>query len=131
MASFLFPEESYRIRGAIFDVWNSLGGMHKESVIDHALAISFTKRGLAVRKQVSVPITYDGQKVGMYIPDFIIDNVILLELKSKPEFTLQDRRQFWYYLKGSNFKLGFLVNFGITLEIVRRVYDTARRSAPR
>lgn len=50
-----------------------------------------------------------------------------MELKAKPFFTKQDTEQFWKYLKGSNYKLGFLINFSPTkLQIKRIIYDTAR-----
>lgn len=63
------------------------------------------------------------------MPDIIINNEILIELKVKPFLTKEDEKQFWYYLRGSNYKLGFLINFGSrNLEIRRRVYDKARNS---
>lgn len=54
-----------------------------------------------------------------------------MELKAKPFIHKEDVRQFWHYLKNSNFKLGFLVNFGETngVKIIRRVYDSNRRSS--
>jgi GxxExxY protein len=65
--------------------------------------------------------------VGTYQPDMIVNGVVLIELKAKPFITKEDERQFWYYLKGSNFRLGFLINFGPKkLEIKRRVYDKKR-----
>jgi len=68
-----------------------------------------------------------GEKVGTYVPDLIINDCILVELKAKPFLTKEDERQFWYYLRGSQYKLGFLVNFSTQkLEIKRRIYDKAR-----
>lgn len=66
--------------------------------------------------------------MGTYTPDLIVNNIILIELKAKPNLTRQDIEQFWYYLKGSDYKLGFLINFGAPrgVQIMRRVYETAR-----
>lgn len=65
------------------------------------------------------------------MPDFVINGIILLELKCKPFITREDERQFWLYLKASNYKVGLLVNFGTQkLEIRRRVYDKARKNYP-
>lgn len=61
------------------------------------------------------------------MPDIIVNDEILIELKVKPVVAREGERQFWYYLRGSNYKLGFLINFGSNkLEIKRRVYDSAR-----
>lgn len=75
-----------------------------------------------------MPIYRLGIKVGVYVPDLVINEVIIIELKAKPFLHKEDIRQFWYYLKNSKFKLGFLVNFGKSdgVEIIRRVYDKAR-----
>lgn len=63
------------------------------------------------------------------MPDLVVNDVILIELKAKPRLTKEDINQFWYYLKGTNYLLGFLINFGAPngVEIIRKVYDTARK----
>jgi len=63
------------------------------------------------------------------VPDLIINDSILIELKAKPRLLKEDEKQFWYYLKGTDYKLGFLINFGAPdgVEIVRKVYDSARK----
>ena len=61
------------------------------------------------------------------IKSIIIDNKILIELKSKEFVTKGDEKTFWHYLKATNYKLGLLINFGPEkLEIKRRIYDEAR-----
>lgn len=124
---FLYEQESYLIRGACFDAWKEFKGMFKESVIDRALTIALEGRKLNVESQKRIDIYFQGKKVGTYVPDKIINEKILLELKAKPFFTKQDTEQFWKYLKGSNYKLGFLINFSpVKLQIKRIIYDTAR-----
>ena len=125
--NFLYEKESYDIRGACFDVWKEFKGMFKESIIDRALTIALEGRKLNVESQKRIDIYFQGKKVGTYVPDKIINEKILLELKAKPFFTKHDIEQFWKYLKGSNYKLGFLINFSPTkLQIKRIIYDTAR-----
>ncbi|KKT59756.1 hypothetical protein A3G55_03630 [Candidatus Giovannonibacteria bacterium RIFCSPLOWO2_12_FULL_44_25] len=127
---FLYERESYLIRGACFEVWKEFKGMFKESVIDRALNIALESRGLKVESQKRIDIYFKDKKVGTYVPDKIVEGKILLELKAKPFITKQDIEQFWKYLKGSQYKLGFLINFSPTrLQIKRVVYDTARKSA--
>lgn len=118
---------SLLIRKACFNVWNKFGSAFKESAIDRALTLELQKLGLRVEDQKRIDIRYNGKKVGEYVPDKIINGIILLELKRKSFLTRQDRFNFWNYLRGSHYKLGLLINFGDEkLEIKRVVYDKAR-----
>lgn len=127
--SLLYPDESYQIRGACFWVWKEFGSAFKESIIDKSLTKELRKRGLKVDDQKRINIFYQGEKVGVYVPDKIINDKIIIELKAKPFLHKQDIKQFWHYLKGTKYKLGFLINFGNKLEIKRIVYDTARNKS--
>lgn len=129
---FLYEQESYLIRGACFEVWKAFKGVFKESIIDKALTIALTEKGLKVELQKRIDIYFKEKKVGTYVPDKIVNDAILIELKSKPFVAKEDIEQFWKYLKGSKYRLGFLINFSPTkLQIKRVVYDTARqKSAP-
>lgn len=122
----IYEKESYEIHGACFWIWKEFGSGFKESIVDRALTIELKNRGLNVEDQKRVTIYYNNEKVGTYIPDKIINNAILLEVKCKPFLHRQDMEQFWHYLKATTYKLGFLVNFGNKLQIKRVVYDTAR-----
>jgi len=129
---FLYEEESYQIRGACFEIYKAFGGAFKEKVIDRALTKALKKRGLKIEDQKRIDIYFDGEKVGTYVPDKIVNKNILLELKAKPFLAKQDIDQFWKYLKGSKYRLGFLINFSpVKLEIKRIVYDKARKKYQR
>ena len=124
----LYEKESYLIRGACFDLYKKFGGAFKESVINKALVLELKNKGLKVEPQKRIDIIYLNEKIGTYIPDVVVNRKILIELKVKPFLTKEDEKQFWYYLRGSNYKLGFLINFGTRkLEIKRRIYDKARK----
>jgi GxxExxY protein len=132
VADFLYEKESYLIRGACFEVYKTFGGAFKEKIVDRALTKALEKQELKVEEQKRIDIYFDDEKVGTYVPDKIINNCILLEIKVKSFLTKQDIDQFWKYLRGSKYKLGFLINFGPTkLEIKRVVYDTARKKSQR
>jgi len=129
VSRFLYGKQSYAIRGACFDVWKAFGGAYKESVVERALKKAFMKRGLTVECQKRFAVRYEGDVVGVYQPDFVIDDRIIVELKCKPILTTGDRRQFWHYLKGTDYRLGFLVYFGPErLQVHRIVYDLARKT---
>jgi len=107
----LYPNESYEIIGACREVYKRFGGAFKESVVDKALAIALDKRGLKVESQKRIDIYFEGVKVGTYIPEKVINNKIMMEIKCKPYITDGDKEQFWHYFKATDYKLGFLVNF--------------------
>ena len=124
---FLYERETYLIRGACFEVWKEFKGMFKESVIERALVIAIKNKNLKAETQKRIDIYFQEEKVGTYVPDIIVNDCILIELKSKPNLTKQDIEQFWKYLKGSQYKLGLLINYSPILLVIKRVvYDTAR-----
>ena len=128
----LYSDITYQIRGACFEIWKEFGGAFKEKVVERSLARALKKRGLEVETQKHISILFDGEKVGEYTPDMVVNRCVLIELKSKPYIIKEDERQFWLYLKGSEYKLGLLINFGSDrLDIRRRVYDKARERFPR
>lgn len=120
----LYEEESYKIRGACFKVYNVLGGGIKEKIIERALTKEIALSGIEVENQVRIDVFYNKEKVGVYIPDFVIDKKIIIELKSKPFIGEEDEKQFWGYLKGSEYNLGFLVNFGPAKLTIKRFVHT-------
>ena len=127
MEKLLYENITYEIRGACFWVWKELGSAFKESIVDKALTEELRKRGLKVEEQKRINIFYNNKKVGTYIPDKIINDCVLVEVKRKTFLTKQDTEQFWHYLKGSDYRLGLLINFGDKgLEFKRVIYDNKR-----
>lgn len=105
----------------------SIGSAFKESIYQKALIEEFTQRNISFKSQQQIPVFYNEKKIGIYAPDFIIADKIILELKCLPKITFKEKKQVWYYLRGTNYKLLLLVNFGgAKLEIIRRIYDKAR-----
>ena len=126
----LYRDLTYRIRNALFNVKKELGGGHKEIVYQKALAHEFQRNSLSFSREVRIPIKYRGEGVGVYVPDFVIENKIIVELKAIPFVGQTEKKQLWTYLKGSSYRLALLVNFGPKeLTIERVVYDSARSSA--
>ncbi len=124
---FLYEKESYDIIEACQEVWKEFGGSFKETIIDKSLEIALKEKGYLVESQKKIDIYFKDKKVGSYIPDKIVNGIILLEIKCKSFLIKEDEKQFWHYLKASPYKLGFLINFSPKkLEFKRRVYDKAR-----
>lgn len=114
---------SYKIRGCVFNVYNNLGFGHKENIYQKALALELENKNLNFVAEKSLPITYQNKKIGIYKPDFIVDGKIVLEIKAVPFMPKSYEAQLTYYLKGTNYRLGFIINFGSPiLDIRRRIW---------
>ena len=123
----LFPELSFQVVGILFEVHNTLGYGYLEKYYQKAIAALLTKAKIKFIEQALVEIVIAGEVVAKGYADFIIDDKIILEIKCLPVLTFREKKQVWYYLKGTEYKLLLLVNFGgRKLEIVRRIYDKAR-----
>ncbi|HMZ88776.1 MAG TPA: GxxExxY protein [Chitinophagales bacterium] len=116
---------SYKVRGAIFTVFDSLGQGLPESAYEAALSHKLIIAGLNVRRQVSLPLVYDGVKMDIgYRIDLLIEDLVIIEIKSAENLTKVHHKQLLTYLKLSGHKLGILVNFNcsdITKNIFRKV----------
>ena len=118
-------EIAYQIRGAIYDVYNKLGPGLFELVYENALSYELKKRGLNVKSQVPINIVYDGIDMGAgFKMDLLVEDKVIIELKSVETFALVHHKQLLTYLKLTNLKLGILVNFNtseINKSIIRKV----------
>ena len=105
-------ELTYKIRGAIFEVYNTLGPGLLESVYEEALVFELLQRGLKVERQIEVPILYKGQELKTALRlDLLIENTIIVELKSVEEMKPVFAKQLLTYLRILNKRVGLLVNF--------------------
>lgn len=121
--NFLYEELTYKVRGVIFNIRKNLGSGHKEIVYQKAGAAGLEKAGISYIREARINVLYENKVVGIYMPDFIIDDKIIMEIKAKPFLHKKDIEQFWHYLKGNKYKLGLLVNFGFPegVQIIRRI----------
>lgn len=103
---------SYKIKGGIFKVYNSLGPGLLESVYEAALHYELIKEGLKIEKQVPVPVIYDEVKLDIgFRLDLIVENKVIIEIKSVEALSPVHHKQLLTYLKLTDKKLGILVNF--------------------
>ena len=105
---------SYKIRGAIFKVYNGRGPGLLESVNQAALMHELLKENLLVRSEVPVPVVYDNQKLELgFRLDLLVENKVIIELKSVECLADVHHKQVLTYLKLTNLKLAILVNFNV------------------
>ena len=108
----LYSDLTYKIRGAIFKVYNYWGPGLYEQVYEESLVYQLRKEGLKVEHQLPIPVLYDGVKVTCdFRLDILVEDKIIIELKSVEELHPVHYKQLTTYLKLANKKLGLLVNF--------------------
>ena len=113
---------SYIIRGSVFKVFNVLGPGLLESAYEAALIFELNKEGISVKSQVPLPLIYEGchLRVGYRI-DLLVENKVIIEVKSVEHLLDVHHKQLLTYLKLSKKKLGILVNFNCT-EISKSIF---------
>jgi GxxExxY protein len=128
----IYADITYKVRGAIFTVYNELGFGHKESVYQEALIKEFEVSNISYKKEVGLDVRYKGDIVGKYRPDFVIEDKIIVELKSVEFVPKSYEEQIIHYLKTTGYILGLLVNFGSNKLYIRRLIWTKnqRKSVP-
>ena len=112
---------SGNVIGCAFTVLNTLGIGFLEKVYENAPAYELRKTGLAVAQQRGVTVTYDGTVVGEYFIDLMVEQTLLVELKSVKALEEAHRAQCVNYLKASRLPLCLLLNFGKPRMEIKRV----------
>jgi GxxExxY protein len=103
---------SFKIRGSIFKVYNTLGPGLLESAYSNVLVYELTKQGLDVKKELALPLIYENEKLDVgYRIDIMVNDLVIIEIKSVEKLLDVHHKQVLTYLKLSGKKLGILVNF--------------------
>ena len=105
-------ELTYKIRGAIFKVYRSLGPGLLENIYEEALCYQLRKEGLVAECQVDLPVFYDGALLKSKLRlDILVENKVIIELKSVKKLEEVHHKQLLSYLRLTDKHLGILVNF--------------------
>jgi len=105
-------ELTYKIRGAIFKVYNTLGPGLLESIYEAALCYELQSMGLHVENQVKLDVVYDGHVLPVdFRLDILVEDSVIIELKSVEEIKQVFHKQLLTYLRIANKHIGILVNF--------------------
>lgn len=108
----LYPDLSYRVVGLAIDVHNKLGHGFLEKVYENSLMILLRNAGIKAEQQVSVKVYFEGEEVGFYLADILVEGAIILELKSQERITDANRAQTLNYLKATGYRLAIILNYG-------------------
>ncbi|TAG78741.1 MAG: GxxExxY protein [Burkholderiales bacterium] len=115
------PAKTEAIIGAAFRVHNALGAGFLESVYARALSVELTKLSIPHRVEYPINVFYDGQSVGEFRADLLVNNEIVIEVKAVTEMVGAHEAQLLNYLRATGLRIGLLINFGSKVTVKRRV----------
>ncbi len=107
----IFKDESFKIIGCAMEVINILGHGFNEKVYERAMAVELGLQNIPFLQQKKFNVDYKENIVGEYIPDLVVFEKIIVELKTIEKITDHERGQVINYLKTTEFKLGMIINF--------------------
>ena len=110
-----FDELSHRVIGCALEVHRALGPGLMESTYEHCLARELELRGIRFARQQPLPVEYKGARLGCgYRVDLLIEDALIVELKSVAQLERIHEAQLLTYLKLAGVKVGLLINFNVT-----------------
>jgi GxxExxY protein len=112
MTEILYKDLSYKIVGLAMDVHRQLGYGYLEKVYENALMVLFLREGIEAKQQHPVIVHFEGVVVGTYVADILVQDSIILELKSLDRISDVHRAQALNYLKATGLRLAIILNFG-------------------
>src|SRR5210317_1728407 len=114
-------ELTYLINGAIFEVNRILGPGFLEKVYENALLMELKARGIKAAAQYPIKVRYKDQIVGEYFADLLVEDQVIIELKTVDKIEKIHEAQLLNYLKATGIKVGLLVNFKNTKADIKRM----------
>lgn len=128
-SALLYPRLGYIIQGCIFETRKQYGPGQKEIIYHRILEEKLVNKGLTVEKEkrINVYSQDSGKVIGLYQPDILVQQKIILEIKSSSFTTRTDEKQLYHYLRNSSYELGFLVNFSTPKLYLKRIIYTNDR----
>lgn len=118
MSKLVHENETYQIRGAIFEVYREKGSGFLEPVYQECLEIELGLRGIRFTARQELSLSHKGRPLKqVYIPDFICFERVIVEIKAVDALTEKHRAQLFNYLKATGLRVGLLVNFGAHPEV--------------
>ncbi len=122
MKNFPHQELTKKIIGIYYDVYNELGYGFLERVYQNAMLIELKKRGFQVECNKKLIVYYKQDIVGEYVPDIIVNDLIILELKAVEYLIEAHENQILNYLKATDCEIGLVLNFGKDPQFIRKIF---------
>lgn len=126
-----YEELTRRVIGCAYAVYNRMGFGYLESVYEKCLLIELGKAGIRAASQVPIVVRYDGHIVGEFVADILVEDVVIVELKSVGTLVEAHEVQLVNYLVATGKPVGLLVNFGPdTVQVKRKLRELPVPSGP-
>ena len=125
-----YQELTEKIIGCAYSVYNKMGFGFLESVYEKCLLIEFRKEGLNAETQKPITISYDGEIVGEFAVDMLVEDVVIVELKSVKQIAKVHEAQLVNYLVATGKPVGLIINFGEYKVEIRRKVRSLRQLKP-
>jgi len=109
-------------------VYPELGYGFLEKVYENSLAIALQEMGLVIQQQEKITVLFQGNVVGEYFADMVVENVVIVELKAVSQIKREHEAQLLNYLRATPYEVGLLLNFGPKPEFRRKVFDNDRKT---
>ena len=113
--------------GVFFHVYNALGYGFPEKVYHRAMLISLRKDGWNVESEKKISVFFEGENVGDYYADIIVEGKVILELKSIDSILNQNEIQLMNYLRSTEMEVGLLFNFGKSAQFKRKYFTNDKK----
>ena len=107
----LHQELAYRVVGLAMEAHTKLGNGFLEKVYENALMVLLRKAGIEAIQQMPITVSFEGEAVGSYFADILVENKIILELKTVSEISESHKAQALNYLKATGLDLAIILNF--------------------
>ncbi|NUO07513.1 MAG: GxxExxY protein [Candidatus Brocadia sp.] len=120
-------ELTEKITNIFYRVYNKLGYGFLEKVYENAMMKELKKAGIPAASQFPIKVFYEGEIMGEYFADILVDDKVIVEIKAAKSLVIENEAQLLNYLKASKIEVGLLLNFGPKPEIKRKIFDNFRK----
>ena len=122
-----YKETTEKIIQSYYRVYNQLGYGFLEKVYENAMVIELKKEKIAVATQSPIKVIYEGEIIGEYFADLLVEDKVIVEIKAAKALVLENEAQLLNYLKATSIEVGLLLNFGPRPEVKRKIFDNHRK----
>jgi len=124
---FKHKELTEKIINIFYRVYNKLGYGFLEKIYENAMMIEFKREGIRAVSQSPIKVFYEGEAIGEYYADILVDNKVIVEIKAARRLVEENEAQLLNYLKATDIEVGLLLNFGTEPEVKRKAFDNTRK----
>lgn len=123
MSEYLHSELTGEIIKAFYNVYNELGYGFLEKVYERSMMIELNTLDLECASQVPIDVFYEGEKVGEFYADLLVENKVIVELKAAEAIRKEHEAQLLNYLRATEIEVGLLLNFGKKPDHKRKLFE--------